>query len=122
MTPQADGSVRVVTTTTLVAGGVDGTSIDTFRFVFLVPTTDSRAKTLAIASCCPDPDVSEGEVSTVGTVRAWPDASGHPGFHLPGATFVEAGFPSAPVVADADGDDAGTATLDPCVIAPILRM
>jgi hypothetical protein len=112
VTPQADGSVRVATDTTKFTDGVDGASIDTTVFVSFPPSGDF-AKRLALGACCPSPDIQDGESSTLGTARTWVDASGHPGFHRQEAARVD-GFSAAAVA----GDEAGNASLDPCVIAP----
>jgi hypothetical protein len=107
VTPQADGSVRVETTTTRIDGGVDGASIDTTVFGF-------NGAPGALDSCCPTPSVQDGTATTtLGPVRAWVDASGHPGFHRQEAAKVD-GFSPVAVTAGPDG----TAALDPCVVAP----
>jgi hypothetical protein len=113
VTPQADGSIRVETVTVKVDGGVDGGSLDETVNLGAPPEGDGGLQT-GVDLCCPAPETrDDGTATTLGTVRAWLDPSGHPGFHRPEATRV-ADF-SATAVPVAAG---GTASLDPCAIAP----
>jgi hypothetical protein len=111
--PQPDGSVQIETVTTKVAGGVDGTSLDE-EVLFGAPPEGDPSTQVGVELCCPAPVVlDDGTPTTLGTVRAWVDASGHPGFLRPEATKV-ADFSATAVTADASG----RASLDPCAIAP----
>jgi hypothetical protein len=113
VTPQTDGSVQVETVTTKIVDGVDGASIDFTTFT-IVGLGDDFLKRTAAENCCPEPVIQDGtETTTLGTVRAWVDASGHPGFHRQDATRVDS-FSATSVVADSTG----TASLDPCGVAP----
>jgi hypothetical protein len=115
VTPRADGSVEVATTTTLFEGGVDGASLDTTSSTVFTPVGVEQDG-LAIEACCPQPNVVEVDGAPIaGVTRALVDASGHPGFHrLDDAKVQDFG------AVDLSGSvsDAGVATLDPCVVAP----
>ena len=117
VTPRADGSVQVETVTVKVDGGVDGTSLDETVNEGAPPEGDGGLLT-GVRFCCPAPVTrDDGTATTLGTVRAWVDASGHPGFHRPEATRIDgdgSGFSAVAVPAPGDG----TVTLDPCTIAP----
>jgi hypothetical protein len=116
LAPQADGSVQVTTTTTRIAGGVDGGSLDGQHpepgpIGSSLPTRE-QARERYFRFCCQPPDIESGSSSTLGTVRAWVDASGHPGFDRPEAAAV-ASFTAADVTMDDDGG----ALLDSCAVA-----
>jgi hypothetical protein len=116
VTPDIAGSVQVVMITTKIEDGVNGANLDgtaTTGHDGTFPPSDDVAEGLAIFRCCIEPEIMDGDSSRVGTVRAWVDASGHPGFHRQEATAVP-DFVAPFVMADG----AGNASLDPCELAP----
>jgi hypothetical protein len=112
VTPRSDGSIQVETTTFVFAGGVDGDSVDRTITVAFTPTGAS-ARQLALFSCCPAPDLEDVDGETIGNVKSWVDASGHPGFHRPEDTQISA-FSLVDVTSAVDAD--AVAALDPCAI------
>jgi hypothetical protein len=109
VTPQADGSVQVESTTSAVTNGADGDSVD-FEATALFPSD-----IIAAFFCCPEGDVRDGDSTEVLDLRrAWVDSSGHPGFFGEDAALVDDfAVTTGGVTVGTEGD----VTLDPCAIA-----
>jgi hypothetical protein len=100
--PQADGSVQVSETTTVITNGVDGATLDYDAII--------DVDILVVGLCCGTPTIQDGDTPTNGGTRlAWVDASGHPAFFKPGAGQV---LNFTPFQLQTDSD--GFATIDPC--------
>jgi hypothetical protein len=111
--PQADGSVRVTQTTSVITNGVDETSL---RYT----VTDPKLANLGVnlyRDCCPAPSVQTGDAPTDGgSTHAMVDASGEPGLWRPDDTAVDDFAATTSGIAPVAGSP-GKFTLDPCAIA-----
>lgn len=112
--PQADGSVHVTETTTVVTNGVKESSL-TYTIAD-DPFAANIGKELS-GECCQAPDIQTGDTPTFGGVmHALVDASGEPGFWQDGDTAVDTFAATTDGVAAVPGSP-GEFTLDPCAIA-----
>jgi hypothetical protein len=112
--PQADGSVHVTETTTVVTNGVKESSL-TYTIAD-DPFAANIGKELS-GECCPAPDIQTGDTPTFGGVmHALVDASGQPGFWQDPDTAVDTFAATTDGIAPVAGSP-GEFTLDPCAIA-----
>lgn len=111
--PRPDGSVQVDIFTLVALNGVDGNRLDILHQSPFRPTVAQQDK-IALFLCCHEPVVRNVDGAPIGSVRAWVDASGHPGFHRSG----DAQVPAFTVVTQGSGATDGVVTLQPCQIAP----
>ena len=111
--PQADGSVRVSETTTVITNGVDESSLE---YLITDPNIGNLVVNLS-RKCCGAPDIEDGDTPTDGgSTHAMVDASGVPGFWQSHDTAVDDFAATTSGIAPVVGSP-GKFTLDPCVIA-----
>jgi hypothetical protein len=111
--PQADGSVQVTETTSVITNGVDEDSV---TYVIVDNNLNNLGSDL-FSQCCPTPSTQTGDTPTDGgSTHALVDASGQPGFWQPGDAAVDTFDATTNGVAPVVGSP-GKFTLDPCAIA-----